>query len=146
MFLFERVENKVNVGKEEKVTKIFSIFLECFQKPFAVQLFELLKIYEPFLQWQIPDPSKLEDFADANFKFDENGRKFCKRVENTVWKRIICSLWAISPFPTVFSKDLYSRPGLVWERVKRLTFHCTIASFTDSEEGFWKHCEKRRCW
>ena len=31
-----------------------------------------------------------------------------------------CSLRAISPFPTVFSKDLYCRhlkPGLVWERV-----------------------------
>ena len=32
-----------------------------------------------------------------------------KIVENTVGKVEICSLQAISPFPTVFSKDLYCR-------------------------------------
>ena len=37
-------------------------------------------------------------FADDNFKFDENGRKFSKRVENTV-----CT---ISPFLTVFLKRI----------------------------------------
>ena len=47
--------------------------------------------------------SKLKEFADDNFKFDENGRKFPQMVENTVGKR------AILPFPTVFSKDLYSK-------------------------------------
>ena len=36
-----------------------------------------------------------------NFTCYENGRKFTKRVEN--------SLRAISPFPTVFLKDLYCR-------------------------------------
>ena len=30
------------------------------------------------------------------------GRKHCRKKRN-------CSLWAISPFPTVFSKDLYCR-------------------------------------
>ena len=30
--------------------------------------------------------SKLLEFADDNFRFDENGRKFSKRVENTVGK------------------------------------------------------------
>ena len=43
------------------------------------------------------------------FKSDENDRKFSKRVENTVGKRRNCSLRAISPFPTVFSRDLYCR-------------------------------------
>ena len=42
-------------------------------------------------------------------KFDENGRQFSKRVENTVGKRRNCSLRAISSFPDVFSKDLYYR-------------------------------------
>ena len=28
----------------------------------------------------------LKGLADSNFKFDENGRKFSKRVENTVGK------------------------------------------------------------
>ena len=32
------------------------------------------------------DSSKLKEFADDNFKFDENGRKFSKWVENTVGK------------------------------------------------------------
>ena len=37
------------------------------------------------------------------FKFDENGRKLSKQIENTVGKG------AISPFPTVFSKGLFPR-------------------------------------
>ena len=32
------------------------------------------------------DSSKLKEIADANFKFDVNGRKFFKRVENTAGK------------------------------------------------------------
>ena len=51
---------------------------------------------------QILDSSKLKDFADNNFKFDKNGTKLSKQVENTVGK-------AISPFPTVFSKSLFPR-------------------------------------
>ena len=35
---------------------------------------------------QTLDFSKLKEFADDNFKFDENGRKFSKCVENTVGK------------------------------------------------------------
>ena len=35
---------------------------------------------------KILDWSKLKQFADDNFKFDENSRKFFKRVENTVDK------------------------------------------------------------
>ena len=60
---------------------------------------------------QILDSSKLKEFADDNFKFDENEKKkkkLSKQVENT-GKRRNCSLRAISPFPTVFSKGLF--PG-----------------------------------
>ena len=32
------------------------------------------------------DTSKLKEFADDNVKFDENGRKCFKQVENTVGK------------------------------------------------------------
>ena len=53
------------------------------------------------------DLSKLKEFADDNFKFDENGREFYKSVENTVGKGE--PLRAISPFPTVFSKGLFLR-------------------------------------
>ena len=58
---------------------------------------------------------------DDNFKFDENERQFSKRVDNSVGKGEIACYKQISPFPTVFSKDLYCKhvnPGLVWERVK----------------------------
>ena len=34
----------------------------------------------------ILDSSKLKEFADDNFKFDENSSKLSKLVENTVWK------------------------------------------------------------
>ena len=37
------------------------------------------------------DSSKLKGFADDNSKFDENGRKLYKRVENTVGKGEIAS-------------------------------------------------------
>ena len=43
---------------------------------------------------QILDSSKLKEFADDNFKFDENGRKLSKRVENfsfshSVFKKLV---------------------------------------------------------
>ena len=70
--------------------------------------FEII-LNEPFSKQQISDSPKLKEFADNNFKFDENGRQFSKRVENTVGKRRNCSIGAISPFPTVCLKDLYCR-------------------------------------
>ena len=44
-----------------------------------------------------------QDFADENFEFYKNDRNFSKLVENTVGKG------EISPFPTLFSKNLYGR-------------------------------------
>ena len=40
----------------------------------------------PITRRQILDSSKLKEFADDNFKFDENGSKLSKRVENT-WEK-----------------------------------------------------------
>ena len=49
--------------------------------------------------------SKLKEFADGNFKLDENGREFSKQVENTGGKRRNCLLLAISSFPySVFKR------------------------------------------
>ena len=48
-----------------------------------------------------PFPSVFK--TDGNFKFDENGGKILKEVENTVGKG------EIAPFPTMFSRDLYCR-------------------------------------
>ena len=46
----------------------------------------LKRILNPFQKQQILDSSKLKEFADNYFKNDENGRKFSKRVEDTVGK------------------------------------------------------------
>ena len=63
---------------------------------------KLEKNLDPLPDDKILESSKLKEFADENFKFDKNGRKLSKWVENTV-------LQAISPFPTVFSKGLFPR-------------------------------------
>ena len=50
------------------------------------------------------DSSILKEFADDNFKFDENGRKFSKRVENTVVKGEIARNKQFLVFPQCFQK------------------------------------------
>ena len=52
---------------------------------------------------------KTERVCRYNFIYDENDSKFSRRVEKHCWRRRNFSLQAISPFPTVFSKDLCSR-------------------------------------
>ena len=52
--------------------------------------------------------SKLKQFADDNFKFDEIGRKLSKRVENTVGKGEIARYEKFLLFP-VFSKGSFLR-------------------------------------
>ena len=47
---------------------------------------------------KILDCSKLKEFADDNFKFDENGSKSSKQIENTVGKG------EIALFPSVFKR------------------------------------------
>ena len=49
-----------------------------------------------------------ENVRRRQFQIQWNGRKFYKRVENCgKWRN--CSFRAISPFPAVFSKDLYCK-------------------------------------
>ena len=43
-------------------------------------------IGELFPKRQFLASSKLKEFADINFKFDENGGKFSEKIENTVGK------------------------------------------------------------
>ena len=47
---------------------------------------EILMKPEPFPKRQFLDASKLKEFADDSFKFDENCRKFSKWIENSVGK------------------------------------------------------------
>ena len=58
----------------------------------------------PFPKQQILDSSKLKEFADNNFKFNENSRRFSKRVENTVGKGEIARFEPFLLFPQCFQK------------------------------------------
>ena len=44
------------------------------------------QVSKPFPKGQILDTSKLKEFTDDTFRFDGNGRKFSKLVENNVGK------------------------------------------------------------
>ena len=46
----------------------------------------------------------MKEFADDNFDFDENGRKFSKRLENTVGKGEIARYEQFLLFPQCFQK------------------------------------------
>ena len=79
------------------------------------------------------DSFKLKEFADDNFRFDENGRKLSKQVENTVGKGEIAHYEQFLLFPQCFQKACFpeaSKGVIVWEWVK--IYSCG------------KHCEKRR--
>ena len=69
---------------------------------------------------KILDSFKLKEFADDNFKFDENGRKLSKRVENTVGKGEIARYKQFLLFPQCFQKACFpgaSKGVIVWEWV-----------------------------
>ena len=54
------------------------IYQKATVRPVQIQLFPTR---------QILDSCKLKECADANLRFDENGSKFSKNVENTVGKK-----------------------------------------------------------
>ena len=78
---------------------------------------------KPITRRQILDSSKLKEFADNNFKFDKNGRRSSKWVENTVEKGGIARYEQFLLFPQCFQKACFpgaSKGVIVWEWVKRL--------------------------
>ena len=67
----------------------------------------------------------MKEFADDNFKFDENGRKFSKQVENIVGKREIARYEQFLLFPQCFQKACFpeaSKGVIVWGWVKKEIF------------------------
>ena len=86
---------------------------------------DVLKCFEPFPKLHILYSSKLEDFADDNLEFDENGTKLSKQVENTVGKGEIArnGHFLVFPesFPPVFSRLVMQtcvNQGLFWKGLK----------------------------
>ena len=64
-----------------------------------------IKCFKPFPKQQILDSSKLKEFADNKFKFDKDGRKFSKWVENTAGKGEIACYEQFLLFPQWFQKN-----------------------------------------
>ena len=70
------------------------------------------KIKTNIFSWRFLNPldsSKLKEFADDNFKFDENGSKLSKWVENTVGKGEIARDEQFLLFQQCFQKACF--PG-----------------------------------
>ena len=86
---------------------------------------------------QILDSSKLKEFADDNFIFDENERKLSKQVENAVGKGEIARYEQFLLFPQCFQKVCFPEAskgviGWEWVKVKRkwwLPALSTMSSF-----------------
>ena len=86
----------------EKEKNANNQFFACFHLK-AFNFLQALKFYYliilPFPKRQILDTSKLKEFADNIVKFDENGRRFFKLVENTVGKGEIACYKQLFLFP-----------------------------------------------
>ena len=68
--------------------------------------FELPVSLIPFPKRQILDSSKLKEFADYNLKFDKNGRKVPKWVENTAGKGKLLDTSNFSISQSVFKRHI----------------------------------------
>ena len=69
----------------------------------------------------------MKEFAHDNFRFDENGRKLSKQVENTLGKGEIASYEQFLLFPRCFQKVCFpgaSKGVIVWEWVKMSSEKC----------------------
>ena len=74
--------------------------------------------------------SKLKEFADDNFKFDETGRNLSKWVENTVGKGEIARYEQFFLFTQCFQKACFpgvSKGVIAWEWVKLFPFHLRLS-------------------
>ena len=84
----------------------------------------------------------MKDFADDNLKFEENGRKLFKPVENTVGKGEIARYEQFLLFPQCFQKACFpgaSKGVIVWEWVK----DCKMPTFDVTEKSILgKHVGK----
>ena len=75
----------------------------------------------PITRRQILESSKMKEFADDNYNFDENDRKLSKRVEKSVGKGEIARYEQFLLFPQCFQKICFpeaSKGVIVREWVK----------------------------
>ena len=79
------------------LTSILSFFQNRFKKVIANGCLTLSRTI-------ILDSSKFKDFAEDNFKFDENDSKFSERVENAMGKEEIAQYEQFLLFSQCFQK------------------------------------------
>ena len=87
-----------------------------------------LKVFNPFPNNKFFASSEFREFADDNYKFAENGRKFFKWTENTVGKGEIACYEQFLLFP-VFSNNFYCRQSLFGKGIKYITSACAQKSY-----------------
>ena len=82
---------------------IHPIYIDIYNKDFVFIIFIQKGCTTPgmsgtcaFPKLQILDSSKLKEFANNNFKFDENGKNLSERVENIAGKGEITSNFSFS--------------------------------------------------
>ena len=120
---------------------VYPNLLDCITKEGVSLLTHELFTTWPITRRQILDSSKLKEFADDNFKFDENGRKLTKQVENIVGKGEIARYEQFLLFPQCFQKACF--PGALRQKMS-LCGNGIIQSFDNPDrKGFWKHRGKR---
>ena len=81
---------------------------------------DLSSFLQPFSKRKILEFSNLKKFTYNNVESDENGRKLLQKDRKHCGKRN-CSLRAISPLPTVFSKHLCCRrvKTMAWKKERK---------------------------
>ena len=85
------------------------------------------------------------EFAEDNFKFDENGGDFSKRVENTWEKEKLLVTSKFSFSHSVFKRNVLQdmqKQGLVWEWVTILKmlfclFFARICNYASNTTSYW---------
>ena len=95
---FENTVAKGEIARNEQ----FLLFQQCFL-PFEKIVGKGVDV-GVFPKQQILESSKLKESADENFEFDENGRNFSSRVENTMGKGEIAKRINFSFSDSVFIK------------------------------------------
>ena len=84
-------------------------------------------------QQQILDSSKVKEFADDNFKFDENFRKLSQRVKNTVGKIEFARYEQFLLFPQCFQKTYTAD----MQKQAEISLYLAILTLNDlGEEAF----------
>ena len=78
-------QNEINENLSQQSTNVRLFLSNSLTKRIKIWVQNIL-IWPCFGIFALDDYSKLKDFVDDSFKFDENGRKFSDWVDNTMEK------------------------------------------------------------